>query len=243
MCPRHPRDVLPSNDIPRKKKTGQISNPASSSLTDAFQLIWDQMFLPEQFPDPDNVQDNHFKLQSHIKEEVDNAPQQWKHISKNDYDSLDKSIPVPQYRQEGGCDCVEVCGSGCFNRVLSIECCTLGTRSLCQIGPDCSNRPIQNKLYADTEVFREPNMGWGLRAKTFIADGSLVIEYVGEIIDFSEAQRRMASQRENHPSDKDFYIMELDSNLYVDGKFRGNNSRFINHSCDPNCICATTSSI
>ena len=35
--------------------------------------------------------------------------------------------------------------------------------------------------------------------------------------------------------DKDFYIMELDNGLYVDGKHKGSNSRFINHSCDPNC--------
>jgi len=35
--------------------------------------------------------------------------------------------------------------------------------------------------------------------------------------------------------DKDFYIMELDNGLYVDGKYKGSNSRFINHSCDPNC--------
>ena len=37
------------------------------------------------------------------------------------------------------------------------------------------------------------------------------------------------------PTDRDFYIMELDNGLFVDGKYRGSNSRFINHSCDPNC--------
>ena len=45
----------------------------------------------------------------------------------------------------------------------------------------------------------------------------------------------MLSQKVNHPSDKDFYIMELDGGYYVDGKFKGNVSRFINHSCEPNC--------
>ena len=233
MCPRHPNDPLPSNDQPISRAS--IFGSSSSGKCPTFHAIFDQLFLPEVFPDPDNVQDDHFKLQLHIKEEVENAPFKWKNISRNDYDSLPKTIPVPQYKQEGGCDCVGMCGSGCFNRVLTIECCTIGNRSLCSVGPDCTNRPIQNKLYADTEVFREPNMGWGLRAKSFIGDGSLVIEYIGEIIDFSEAQNRMSNQRLHHPSDKDFYIMELDNNLYVDGKFKGNNSRFINHSCDPNC--------
>lgn len=42
-------------------------------------------------------------------------------------------------------------------------------------------------------------------------------------------------QRINSPDDHDFYIMELETGLYVDGKKKGNLSRFINHSCDPNC--------
>lgn len=45
----------------------------------------------------------------------------------------------------------------------------------------------------------------------------------------------MALQRQHSPDDHDFYIMELDSGIYVDGREKGNLSRFINHSCDPNC--------
>lgn len=45
----------------------------------------------------------------------------------------------------------------------------------------------------------------------------------------------MRNQRTYAPRDHDFYIMELDTGLYVDGKVKGNQSRFINHSCDPNC--------
>ena len=61
------------------------------------------------------------------------------------------------------------------------------------------------------------------------------MEYVGEVIDAAEVHRRMAAQRQNTPLDKDFYIMELDNGMFVDGKFKGSTSRFINHSCDPNC--------
>jgi hypothetical protein len=45
----------------------------------------------------------------------------------------------------------------------------------------------------------------------------------------------MELQRQHSPNDHDFYIMELDPGIYVDGKKKGNLSRFINHSCDPNC--------
>jgi hypothetical protein len=48
-------------------------------------------------------------------------------------------------------------------------------------------------------------------------------------------QRRMLMQRQLTPNDHDFYIMEIENGFYVDGKHKGNQSRFINHSCDPNC--------
>jgi SET domain-containing protein len=68
-----------------------------------------------------------------------------------------------------------------------------------------------------------------------IAEGDLVMEYVGEVIDGAEVHRRMTAQRQNTPQDKDFYIMELSNGMFVDGKFKGSTSRYINHSCDPNC--------
>jgi hypothetical protein len=61
------------------------------------------------------------------------------------------------------------------------------------------------------------------------------MEYVGEVIDNAEVHRRMEAQRRDTPQDKDFYIMELDNGVFVDGKVKGSTSRYINHSCDPNC--------
>ena len=80
-------------------------------------------------------------------------------------------------------------------------------------------------------------MGCGLRAIEFIPEGALVIEYLGEVIDQPEVERRMSNQRKNHPSDHDFYIMELENGMYCDGKFKGNDSRFINHRCDKMHMC------
>ena len=85
------------------------------------------------------------------------------------------------------------------------------------------------------ERFREHAMGWGMRAAEDIAEGRLVVEYVGEVIDEAMMRARMEWQRQFSPSDHDFYIMQIDNGFYVDGKFKGNESRFINHSCDPNC--------
>ena len=74
--------------------------------------------------------------------------------------------------------------------------------------------------------------GNGVFAVQDIAEGEIIIEYVGEIIDWKEALRR-------HPHDpKDpnhtFYF-HMDESRVIDAKHGGNSSRWINHSCDGNC--------
>ena len=74
--------------------------------------------------------------------------------------------------------------------------------------------------------------GKGVFAVQDIAEGETIIEYVGEIVTWKEAQRR-------HPHDpKDpnhtFYF-HVDEKRVIDAKHGGNSSRWINHACDPNC--------
>lgn len=74
--------------------------------------------------------------------------------------------------------------------------------------------------------------GKGVFAVQDIAEGETLIEYVGEIISWEEAQRR-------HPHDPNdpnhtFYF-HVDDDRVIDAKVGGNSSRWINHSCDPNC--------
>ena len=74
--------------------------------------------------------------------------------------------------------------------------------------------------------------GRGVFALEDIAEGETLIEYVGEIISWKEALRR-------HPHDpKDpnhtFYF-SLDDGRVIDALHGGNSSRWINHSCNPNC--------
>ena len=74
--------------------------------------------------------------------------------------------------------------------------------------------------------------GRGVFAVQDIAEGETIIEYVGEVVTWAEAQDR-------HPHDpKDpnhtFYF-HVDADRVIDAKYGGNSSRWINHSCDPNC--------
>lgn len=74
--------------------------------------------------------------------------------------------------------------------------------------------------------------GRGLFATRAIAKGERIIEYSGERISHEEADRR----HENKASDDNHtFLFTIDAKTVIDGGVHGNDSRFINHSCDPNC--------
>eukprot|EP00842_Homolaphlyctis_polyrhiza_P000628 jgi/Hompol1/1566/HPOL_002714-RA len=82
-------------------------------------------------------------------------------------------------------------------------------------------------------VVRTPNKGFGLRATAPIPKGSFVIEYCGEVLSESLFHRRIDEYSKNRA--KHFYFMSLKSNEFIDASKKGNLSRFMNHSCAPNC--------
>lgn len=68
----------------------------------------------------------------------------------------------------------------------------------------------------------------------FICRGSFVIEYVGEVIDFSEFRRRI--RRYERLGHAHHYFMAVESDRFIDAGSKGNWARFVNHSCEPNCV-------
>ncbi len=73
--------------------------------------------------------------------------------------------------------------------------------------------------------------GSGVFAREAIAEGARIIEYTGEVISVKEADRRAdVKQDDGHT-----FFYSLNKRQIVDGGVGGNVSRFINHSCDPNC--------
>ncbi len=74
--------------------------------------------------------------------------------------------------------------------------------------------------------------GKGVFALVDIAEGETIIEYVGEIISWPEAQRR----HPHNPEDPNHtFYFHIDEDHVIDALFGGNSSRWINHSCDANC--------
>jgi SET domain-containing protein len=110
------------------------------------------------------------------------------------------------------CCCKRDCDESCLNRISKIECCEIGSRSLCGVADKrCSNRQFSSRQYVKVQPFQvtsalllsvndlrqEGSMGWGLRALEDVPRGTLVIEYVGEVI--SETQMRVRISPSNLP--------------------------------------------
>jgi SET domain-containing protein len=82
------------------------------------------------------------------------------------------------------------------------------------------------------ELHQSPIHGLGGFARRDIPKGTRVIEYTGEKISNAEADRRYDDdQMRRHHT----FLFILNSRTCVDAAFEGNESRFFNHSCDPNC--------
>jgi len=81
-------------------------------------------------------------------------------------------------------------------------------------------------------VRRSPIHGRGVFALRPLDAGERVIEYAGEVIPWEEAVRRHAARP---GEDAHTMFFDLGDGDVVDGWVGGNSSRWINHSCDPNC--------
>jgi len=83
------------------------------------------------------------------------------------------------------------------------------------------------------QVRRSGVHGRGVFALQDIAEGETLIEYVGEIISWKQADKRQSSDPDdpNHT----FFFSIGDGKKVIDANVGGNASRWINHSCKPNC--------
>ena len=81
-------------------------------------------------------------------------------------------------------------------------------------------------------VHRSKIHGHGVFAARLIPRNTLIIEYAGERVSHAEADRRY----EGRPvRDAHTFLFILDKDTVVDAGIGGNEARYINHSCRPNC--------
>jgi [histone H3]-lysine9 N-trimethyltransferase SUV39H len=100
---------------------------------------------------------------------------------------------------------------------------------------------VQHGRRVELEIFRTKRRGWGLRTLEPLEAGRFVDTYVGEVVNAKEAARR------NDLPHGGRYLFRLDKfagpdgdvkaedMLEVDGEWCAGPTRFMNHSCEPNC--------
>ncbi|KAH8925877.1 hypothetical protein BT69DRAFT_1348426 [Atractiella rhizophila] len=131
------------------------------------------------------------------------------------------------------------CGDKCLNRAMLYTCPkNAPCREFCQNQPlhqlkghRMKRHGVDSDGEAGSEIFWTGNRGFGLRAKQQIKQGEFVIDYRGEIIGINECYRRVYNI---YKDSKNFYFLQYSDFEVLDAGRKGNEARFMNHSCDPN---------
>ena len=79
--------------------------------------------------------------------------------------------------------------------------------------------------------------GYGVFALRRIRKGSTVIEYLGDRVSHGQADERYADK---DPKDGHTFLFTVDAKTVIDAGVNGNEARFVNHGCDPNCQTVNT---
>ncbi|KAI3946688.1 hypothetical protein MKW98_003251 [Papaver atlanticum] len=154
-------------------------------------------------------------------------PPQYAHIKRNVYlvkkkrEDTDAGIGCTNCKADN-----EMCLEECVCRGQSISC-----SKSCHCSEACTNRPFRKEK--KIKVVRTQFCGWGVEAAEPLKRGNFVIEYIGEVINDALCEQRLWDIR--FRGDENFYMCEIRKDFTIDATFKGNVSRFLNHSCDPNC--------
>jgi uncharacterized protein len=82
------------------------------------------------------------------------------------------------------------------------------------------------------EVRHSAIHGHGVFALRRIRKGTRVIEYRGDRVSHEVADTRY---EDKDAADNHTFLFTIDSKIVIDAGVNGNEARFINHGCDPNC--------
>ncbi len=81
------------------------------------------------------------------------------------------------------------------------------------------------------EVRRSRIQGRGVFATRRIRTGQVLTEYIGEQLTHEEADARYDDSSGRHHT----FLFVVNDDVVLDARRRGNDAKYINHSCEPNC--------
>ncbi|XP_033116847.1 histone-lysine N-methyltransferase 2C-like [Anneissia japonica] len=99
-------------------------------------------------------------------------------------------------------------------------------------------RKMKSDWKSNVFLGRSQIQGLGLYAAKDIEKHTMVIEYIGTLI-----RNEVADRKEKHyeESNRGIYMFRLDDDQVIDATLSGNSARYINHSCNPNCVAEVVS--
>ncbi len=97
---------------------------------------------------------------------------------------------------------------------------------------DPSRKPSKAEAHPLYKVTRSKVHGFGAFATRDIKKGETIDEYLGDRISHAQADKRYEDHDEN---DNHTFLFIVDKKTVIDAGVGGNDARFINHKCDPNC--------
>ncbi|HXX68621.1 MAG TPA: SET domain-containing protein-lysine N-methyltransferase [Polyangiaceae bacterium] len=92
---------------------------------------------------------------------------------------------------------------------------------------------VRAKVAPPIVVRRSRIQGRGVFATRSIAAGERIVEYLGARLTHEEADAECPDDEASvrHHT----FLFAVDDHMVIDGGRNGNDARFINHSCEPNC--------
>ncbi|KAJ6863277.1 hypothetical protein NC652_039973 [Populus alba x Populus x berolinensis] len=171
--------------------------------------------------------DEEFKTDLTWKDVTENKlePPPYVHIRRNVY--LVKKKRDDSDGDVGCTNCSSTCCENCVCRVQCISC-----SKACRCPETCTNRPFRKEK--KIKIVKTEFCGWGVEAAEPLNKGDFIIEYIGEVIDDKLCEQRLWDMK--YKGVQNFYMCEIRKDFTIDATFKGNSSRFLNHSCKPNCI-------
>lgn len=96
----------------------------------------------------------------------------------------------------------------------------------------------QSQGWKHLVVYKSGIHALGLYTSLFISQSAMVVEYVGEIVGLRVADRRESEYQSGKQLQykSACYFFRIDKEHIIDATRKGGIARFVNHSCEPNCV-------
>jgi histone-lysine N-methyltransferase SETD2 len=146
-----------------------------------------------------------------------------------------EKAPRPKYKRPEPCFCepdIDTESKCCVDETCALYACQEECGNNCPGGPLCGNKRIQRKEWKKLCVFDAGLKGRGLMVQEPVSKGEFIIEYVGVAV----KRQYLDGLFSRYKHERMLYIMALDGDIYLDARHRGGIARYINHSCEPNCV-------